>query len=118
MRAGTDLPELRRTLVSALDRFQSQRRRVYLGTCLRMSAAGYAADGPMWNHGSDDAVKSINQMMREVAATYASVSVVNLDAYDPSTMTSDDLVHPNDAGHAFLANAFLRAIAVAKPTAR
>lgn len=97
MRAGTPLADYRAALESVVARLPG----VWVAGCLPMTAAGYAAYGPAWNHGSDASVAAFTTVIRAVAgARYVPL------AYDPANVTAD-LVHPNDAGHAQIAESFL-----------
>lgn len=100
MRAGTDLARYQAQLAQAVAHLTQDGARLYLGDCLRMTEAGYAAYGPMWAHGSDAAVAAINGAIHLVGASAA---------YDPANVVAD-LVHPNDLGHAQIAAAFVAAM--------
>lgn len=100
MRAGTPLAEYRAALADMVARLPG----VWVAGPLSMTPAGYAAYGPAWSHGSDAAVAAYRAATAELAgARYVPV------AYDPANV-DPDLVHPNDAGHQQIADAFLRAL--------
>jgi len=85
---------------------------VYLGNCVRLNATGYASGAP-YNQGSDAAVFAINRRIlsvcKRLAADGLNVAYVDASAlYDTSADISVDGIHPNDAGHAHIASAFLR----------
>lgn len=88
--------------------------RVFVGNCLEMTATGYTFTGPTHNHGSDAAVAAYNVAIlaavnaaraRGRRVTYVDASAV----YTPATMAADN-IHPNDAGHTAITNAFLGAM--------
>ncbi len=106
MRAGTPLDQFQTDLRSALDYFDARHMTVYIGLCLHMTSAGYAAYGPIWNHGSDAAVEAINEVIRMTAQSYPNVYLVDMALYDPNSGASNDLVHPNDSGHLQIALAY------------
>ena len=107
MRAGTPLEQYRQDLATALDDFAQRGMRVYLGLCLHMTPEGYAAFGPLWNHGSDAAVAALNDVIRDTARAYTNVRIVDTANYSPAAGVAGDLVHPNDLGHQQIATAFL-----------
>jgi len=112
MRAGTSLDRVQSDLQSAFERFTARQMIVYVGLCLRMTSEGYAAYGPIWNHGNDAAVEAINEVIRSTVQQYPLVYVIDTAQYDPATGISSDLVHPNDYGHRQIAAAFLSQIAL------
>lgn len=104
MRAGTDRTTFRAQLDAMLSDVRGRAGRVVVGNCLRMTAAGYAEFHG--SAGSDAAVYAFNQ---QIAAACAAAGVQLVDAcgrYQAENVTSD-LVHPNDAGHAQIAAAFI-----------
>lgn len=112
MRAGTPLATFRAQLDGMLADVCGRAGRVRIGNCLRMTQAGYhEAHG---SAGSDAAVYACNQ---QIAAACAAAGAQLVDAcgrYDPAHVTAD-LVHPNDAGHAQIAAAFVRPYQVFLP---
>ena len=109
MRAGTPLDVFRATVDAALTDLRARTPWVWLGTCLRMTAAGYAL--PVGPYGSDAAVAAINAELA-AAADAAGVRLVDVSAaYDPANVLAD-LVHPDAAGHRQIAQAFARATAL------
>jgi len=87
---------------------------VFVGNSLRLRPAGYAAEAPLWNHGSDEAVAAINARIRTVCDDLArdGRNVFHVDAsavYDPmsSDISTMDEIHPSDQGMAKIAAAFL-----------
>jgi lysophospholipase L1-like esterase len=89
--------------------------RILVGNCLRMNATGYTLQGPNYAHGSDAIVDAYNVEIAKrvlmVQRPGCRVTLVDVHAlYDPDTMASADNIHPNDAGHAVLANAFIGAL--------
>jgi lysophospholipase L1-like esterase len=64
---------------------------------------------PPHNRGSDSALAAYNQRLRVVADRHPQAVMVHVDRWEPTTMLDDDAVHPNDAGHAVLAAAAIRA---------
>lgn len=85
---------------------------VYIGTLMYMTATGYSSYSPL-NNGSDSAVDAYNNKIALVVDTLSGdglyVYKVDVNKYFiPSASTFDvDLVHPNDAGHAQIASAFV-----------
>lgn len=61
------------------------------------------------NIGSDAAVDAYNAYLREVAAAHPATRLAAVDGWDRYNMLADDTVHPNDAGHACIAAAVIRA---------
>ncbi|GAB3525364.1 SGNH/GDSL hydrolase family protein [Arthrobacter monumenti] len=62
------------------------------------------------NVGSSAAVDAYNARLREVSAAHTGTRLVVVDDWNPRTMLSNDAVHPNDAGHACIAAAVIRAV--------
>lgn len=86
---------------------------VYLGNCLRMPAASYGMFAP-FNKGSDAAVEAVNRMMGclvcGLQADGLDVRLVDASAaFDPVNVAADG-IHPNNAGHQQIADAFLLAM--------
>jgi hypothetical protein len=83
----------------------------YLGNCLKMTAAAYAAYG-----GSDSVVAEYCAMQSDVVAELAAIGMhvslcdVSPD-FDPNAYTGDGL-HPTTAGNAIIATSFLEDIHV------
>lgn len=103
MRAGTDLASYRATIAAGVQAMRSQGARVVVASGLRMTPAGYAAYGPLWNKGSE-----------ALTATFADGTIgmaefIDLLGVVPSPTA--DLVHPDDAGHAAIAQAMLDQLA-------
>jgi lysophospholipase L1-like esterase len=73
----------------------------------------YARHAPH-DQGSHDVVDLLNETLRRVAAEHPGVLVVPVPGWDAATMLADDTVHPNDAGHAYLATAVLEAVRAAR----
>ena len=94
MRGGTDLDTYRALLTTGLSACPVP---LLLGNCLRMATYDYA--------GSAARVEAMNAIIAEVAADFPLVQLVDTcAAFDPANV--DDGVHPNDAGHAQIAQAF------------
>ena len=64
---------------------------------------------PPHDRGSTAAVDAYNRRMDQVARRYPQGVVVHVEGWDAATMLDDDTVHPNDLGHATLADAAVRA---------
>lgn len=85
---------------------------VFIGNTLRMNATGYTLSPPH-DQGSDAAVSQYNDLIQTVVDDLSSdglqVALVDASAYyNPNTGDiSVDNVHPNDTGHAHIAEAFL-----------
>ena len=105
MRAGTDLSTFRQQLDSMLADVCGRAGRVLIGNCLRMTPAGYAEIHG--SAGSDAAVYALNQQITAACVAAGAQLVDACGRYDPAHVTSD-LVHPDDAGHAQIAAAFVR----------
>lgn len=94
--------DYRGSLRSALARIPG----AYIGNCLRQTEAAYAV---MPGHfGSIARVAQFNAIIAEEVRAAGCVLVDASAAYDPTNC--DDRVHPNDAGHAQIARAFLAAM--------
>jgi len=65
------------------------------------------------NQGSDAILDAYNATLRQVAAGRSRTSVATVAGWDRRSMLSDDTVHPNDAGHAQMAGAVVRAVRAA-----
>lgn len=61
------------------------------------------------NRGSNQLIDRYNAELQGCAAEYTQALVVEADGWDARRMLDDDTVHPNDAGHACLARAVVRA---------
>jgi lysophospholipase L1-like esterase len=61
------------------------------------------------DRGSNEIVDAYNRRLRTVAGRHGVVSV-GVAGWHPETMLSADTVHPNDAGHAQVAAAVVRAV--------
>lgn len=68
------------------------------------------------DRGSDDLVDALNATLRTVAGAHPGVLVVPVPGWDRETMLAPDTVHPDDAGHAYLAAAVVEAVRAADPT--
>jgi hypothetical protein len=82
---------------------------VFVGNCLPMNATGYAGGG------SATAVGQYNSIIASAVSTMAGYGIraklVDVSSgFNTATMVSGDNVHPNDTGHAFIANQYLAAI--------
>lgn len=107
MRAGTDPGAYRAVLEAGARHLTRHGARLYLGGCLRMLPAGYAAAAPRWSHGSDAAAVTLDAVARAVADAVPGCAYVPAHrAYDPANVLWDD-IHPNAAGHHQIAAAFL-----------
>jgi lysophospholipase L1-like esterase len=60
------------------------------------------------HHGSNTLVGRYNAELRRIAGRFSGVLVVEANGWDPQSMLDDDTVHPNDSGHACLAEATVR----------
>lgn len=98
-RAATPLDAFRVTVQRGVAQLLAQGARVVLVGGLRMSKAGYEVNAPFWNHGSDTQAKAYADSVRDLAP------FVDLGGFVPSMRA--DLVHPDDAGHARIAQAVL-----------
>lgn len=99
MRAGTALDAYADALRAGLAACPVP---LLLGNCLRMQDYGTV---PGWDAGSDARVDAMNAVIAEVVTGFPLVTLIDAcAAFDP--MNTDDGVHPNDAGHAQLAQAF------------
>jgi lysophospholipase L1-like esterase len=76
--------------------------------------ADYSRHAPH-DRGSDALVDALNATLRDVAAEHPGVLLVPVPAWDAATMLAADTVHPNDAGHAYLASAVVEAVRAAAP---
>ncbi len=97
----------------SMDSIQSTGPALYLGNTLRMNAAGYVSGARI--NGSDAAVVAYNEINQRVADFLAedNLNVTYVDAdvyYNLSTDVASDHIHPNDAGHQHIADAFLDAM--------
>lgn len=63
------------------------------------------------NRGSNPLIDRYNSVLRRTAAGYSRVGLAEPDDWDPGFMLSEDTVHPNDAGHAWLARAAVQTAA-------
>ena len=82
--------------------------RVLVGTTLRMTPEGYATRS---RYGSDIAVDAYRRIIADVTRKWfddgASTAAVDTDLfYSPASGISTDLVHPADAGHRAISDAF------------
>lgn len=102
MRIGTSLEEYQTDLRAALALIPG----AYVGNCLRMPPDSYAI--PPNDKGSDARVAEFNRVIAEEASAAGCVPINACGAWD--TRLCDDTIHPNDAGHAQIARAFLRAM--------
>lgn len=88
---------------------------VYIGTLMYMTAEGYASNSPL-NNGSNQAVDLYNEKIEDVCTTLLNdglnVFLVPVNEYFIPTSNSfdEDLVHPNDTGHQYIANAFIETV--------
>ncbi|WP_248764178.1 SGNH/GDSL hydrolase family protein [Pseudarthrobacter sp. SSS035] len=57
-----------------------------------------------YDRGSNELVDIFNEELRSVAATHRRVVVAEVEGWDSASMLDPDTVHPNDAGHNFLAD--------------
>lgn len=105
MRAGTPLATFRAQLDGMLADVCGRAGRVLIGNCLRMTPAGYAEIHG--SAGSDAAVSAFNQQIAQACAAAGAQLIDACGRYDPYNAT-EDLVHPDDVGHAQIADAFVR----------
>jgi len=96
MRAGTPLTAYRATVAYGVQTMRASGARVVVASGLRMTSAGYAAYGPLWNKGS------------EAAARDYTVTGIDLGGVAPTPVA--DLVHPNDDQHAAIAQTILAGV--------
>ncbi len=68
--------------------------------------SGYAP----YNHGSDAAVDDYNEALQHAIAQEQRTRCVPVPLWDPGAMLAGDGVHPNDNGHAHLAEQVVRTI--------
>lgn len=64
---------------------------------------------PPHDQGSVSAVDAYNLRMVDVAGRHRQAVLVHVDGWDAATMLDEDTVHPNDLGHAIIADAAARA---------
>lgn len=107
MRFGTPLADFQASLAQACAWLTQDGATLYLGDCVRGNQAGYALYGP-FDKGSDVSVAQFNQIIH---AQSGARHVFASAAFDPAN-SDPRLAHPNDAGHAQIAAAFLRAMRV------
>lgn len=106
--------------VAGIDQLPNQRvsPHVYVSNASRKSTTGYANTG-----GSDTNLFNFNRVIAQDVVSLASlgldVTLVNIvNAFDPFNQSTDG-IHPNDAGHAQIAEAWLWSInRLAKPGLR
>ena len=91
-RAGTNIQDFAATVTQGRTALPG----VIVASGLRMTSAGYAAYGPIWNHGSEQAT-----------AAYAAAIHPDIDLSGVEPTPTVDLVHPNDAQHAAIAQTIL-----------
>jgi lysophospholipase L1-like esterase len=103
MRYGVNLVTYRTTLTHAIAVMGQYGATVLLGDCLRMRPAAYALYPP-FDRGSDAAVVAINAVIHAMTGVR---HVAASAAFDPLNTIADQ-VHPNDAGHAQIAVAFVQ----------
>ena len=96
VRAGTNIPEFAATVTQGRAALPG----VIVASGLRMTPAGYAAYGPVWNKGNEE------QTARYAAAIRPDI---DLSGVEPSPVA--DLVHPNDSEYAAIAQAILAQLA-------
>lgn len=70
--------------------------------------ANYSLHAPH-DRGSDEIIDAYNRRLRGVAGRHG-VVLASVAGWNPETMLSADTVHPNDAGHAQVADAVVRAV--------
>ncbi|MEV7605900.1 SGNH/GDSL hydrolase family protein [Paenarthrobacter sp. NPDC089322] len=61
------------------------------------------------NRGSNLLIDTYNEELRRVVARYGNARVVEAMGWQPSSMLATDTVHPNDSGHACIADAVVHA---------
>ena len=71
--------------------------------------ADYSLHAPH-DRGADDVIDLYNQRLRAVASRRPLCVIAVASGWDARTMLAADTVHPNDAGHAELARAVIRAM--------
>ena len=108
MRIGTDPAAYTAALDALLATLRAEGGRVVVGTCLRMTEAGYGAYAPQWAHGSDGVAGEYSARARASAAAHGCLVAETSATYDPAH--NSDLIHPDDAGHAEIAGAMLAAL--------
>lgn len=107
MRAGTPLAAYRETVAAGVARLQAQGAVVIVASGLRMP--DYQRHGAQWGHGSDAAARAYAEAVSDLAL------FVDLGAL---TLTMPDGAHPDDAGHAAIAQAVLAPTVRAQASAR
>jgi lysophospholipase L1-like esterase len=75
--------------------------------------ANYSLHAPH-DRGSDEIIDAYNRRLRAVAGRHG-VVLASVTGWNPGTMLSADTVHPNDAGHAQVADAVVRAVQMRGP---
>lgn len=105
MRAGTPIGEYRATVAAGVARMQGAT--VIIASGLRMP--DYATHAPLWSHGSDQAAADYARAVFDLAL------FVDLGGL---LLTMPDGVHPDDAGHAAIAQAVLQPTLSAQITPR
>jgi Collagen triple helix repeat (20 copies) len=94
---------------------QNRFPRLYVGNCLKMNATGYPLGTP-FNAGSDVSVLAFNTIILQDVTLLQSDGLSNIfyvnaeQQYNPNTEEFTDNIHPANAGHAAIANAFLAVI--------
>jgi len=85
----------------------------YVGNCLAMTSAGYAAGTP-YNNGSDAIVRAYNRIISGICGNLLSdglnVYYVPMNSYLASRDVSGDSVHPTSTGGAYIAADFAEAM--------
>jgi lysophospholipase L1-like esterase len=74
----------------------------------------YSAYEP-FHRASDAVIDAYNATLRQAASRHLPAPVVAIEGWRVDTMVSADGVHPNDAGHAYLAQAVVRAVRALSP---
>ena len=67
------------------------------------------------HRGSDDIIDAYNERLRAVALAHRGLVLVTVEPWNPAMMLAEDTVHPNDAGHARVADEVVRAVRQAAP---
>lgn len=99
MRAATPIDQFAATVADRVQQVQAAGASIILAAGLRMTAAGYAAAAPTWDHGSDAAAAAYAAAIAGLAA------FVDLAAIAPTPVA--DSIHPNDSQYAAIAAAIL-----------
>ncbi len=101
--------ELRDALDSILGALRAASRAAPVAVVEQPYLLDYTSHPPH-DHGSDELVDRCNAVLRVVAGRHRGTVVVPVHRWDRLGMLADDAVHPNDDGHAEVADAVVVAL--------